>query len=135
MLLARQNLVALPGIEVVHNLNDYPWPWADGSVDEINLYDVLEHLDDFMKAIEEIFRILTQGGVVISACPTGTVGACPLIRPTSAASMKPPFVFLIRNRFTAKIAPITLKHALRWWSSNLFWHHLVPIFTYPVLVK
>jgi SAM-dependent methyltransferase len=56
------DLVALPGIDVVHNLNQYPWPWADGSVDEIKMYDVLEHLDDFMKAMEEISRILAPGG-------------------------------------------------------------------------
>lgn len=56
------DLVKLPGIDVVHNLNQYPWPWADGSIDEIKMYDVLEHLDDFMKAMEEMFRILTPGG-------------------------------------------------------------------------
>lgn len=56
------DLAALPGIHVVHNLNQYPWPWADGSIDEIKMYDVLEHLDDFMKAMEEIFRVLAPGG-------------------------------------------------------------------------
>ncbi len=56
------DVVALPGIDVVHNLNKYPWPWADGSAEEIRLFDVLEHLDDFMKAMEEISRILPAGG-------------------------------------------------------------------------
>lgn len=56
------DLAALPGIEIVHNLNHYPWPWADGSIDEIKAFDVLEHLDDFMKAMEEISRILIPGG-------------------------------------------------------------------------
>lgn len=56
------DLVALPGVDVVHNLNQYPWPWADGTIDEIKMYDVLEHLDDFMKAMEELFRILAPGG-------------------------------------------------------------------------
>lgn len=56
------DLIALPGIDVVHNLNQYPWPWDDGSVDTIKMYDVLEHLDDFMMAMEELFRILTPGG-------------------------------------------------------------------------
>jgi SAM-dependent methyltransferase len=56
------DLVHLPGIDVVHNLNKYPWPWAYGSVEEIKMYDVLEHLDDFMKAMEEIFRVLSPGG-------------------------------------------------------------------------
>jgi SAM-dependent methyltransferase len=56
------DLVALQGIDVVHNLNQYPWPWADGSIDEIKMYDVLEHLDDFMRAMEELFRVLAPGG-------------------------------------------------------------------------
>ena len=56
------DLAALPGIDVVHNLNQYPWPWADGSIDDIKMYDVLEHLDDFMKAMEEIYRVLAPGG-------------------------------------------------------------------------
>ncbi|MBC7490301.1 MAG: methyltransferase domain-containing protein [Glaciimonas sp.] len=56
------DLVDLPGIDVVHNLNQYPWPWSDGSIDDIKMYDVLEHLDDFMKAMEEIYRVLAPGG-------------------------------------------------------------------------
>ena len=56
------DLVPLPGIEVVHDLNDYPWPWSDSSADEIVAKDVLEHLDAFVKAMEEIHRILKPGG-------------------------------------------------------------------------
>ena len=56
------DLVSLPGISVVHNLNHYPWPWADSSIEEIKAFDVLEHVDDFIKAMEEIFRILVAGG-------------------------------------------------------------------------
>jgi len=56
------DLVALPGIAVVHDLNQHPWPWASGSVEEIKIYDVLEHLNDFIGAMEEISRILVPGG-------------------------------------------------------------------------
>lgn len=56
------DIMSLPGIEVVHNLNRYPWPWADGSIEEIKAFDVLEHVDDFIKAMEEISRILASGG-------------------------------------------------------------------------
>jgi SAM-dependent methyltransferase len=56
------DITALPGIDIVHNLNQYPWPWADDSIAEIKMYDVLEHLDDFMKAMEEISRVLAPGG-------------------------------------------------------------------------
>lgn len=57
------DLVSLPGIDVTWNLNIYPWPWANESVDELVVKDVLEHLHDFMAAMEEIYRILKPGGV------------------------------------------------------------------------
>ena len=56
------DLADLPGIDIVHDLNHYPWPWADGSIEEIKVHDVLEHLDDFIKAMEEIYRILSPSG-------------------------------------------------------------------------
>lgn len=57
------DLVSLPGINVVHDLNSYPWPWPDASVDEVIARDLLEHLGDFMAAMEEIHRILKPGGI------------------------------------------------------------------------
>lgn len=63
------DLLALPGIDVVHNLNQYPWPWADGSIEEIKMFDVLEHLDNFMQAMEEIFRVLMPGGHCLVSVP------------------------------------------------------------------
>jgi hypothetical protein len=56
------DIAALPGIDVVHDLNQYPWPWADGSVQEIKAFDLLEHLDDFMAAMEELWRIMAPRG-------------------------------------------------------------------------
>lgn len=56
------DVAPLPGIDVVYDLNRYPWPWADGSVVEVVARDVLEHLDDFVAAMEEIHRILKPGG-------------------------------------------------------------------------
>lgn len=57
------DLVALQGIDVTHDLNVYPWPWASGSVHEIKVYDVLEHLDNFIRAMEEVWRVLAPGGL------------------------------------------------------------------------
>jgi SAM-dependent methyltransferase len=63
------DVVALPGIDCVHDLNVRPWPWASGSVAEIKAYDVLEHLDDFIPAMEEIWRILAPGGTCRISVP------------------------------------------------------------------
>ena len=57
------DLASLPGIDVVHDLNIYPWPWESGSIEEVIAYDLLEHLDDFMAAMEELHRILEPGGL------------------------------------------------------------------------
>ena len=58
------DLFALPGIDQSHNLNIYPWPWSDSSIDEVVALDVLEHLDDFVRAMEELYRILKPGGMI-----------------------------------------------------------------------
>jgi len=58
------DLAALPGIDVVHNLNVYPWPFEDGQFEHIMAIDVLEHLDDLIKAMEEIYRILKKDGTI-----------------------------------------------------------------------
>jgi len=58
------DITQLSGIDVVHNLNSYPWPWEDNSVDEIIAIDVLEHVNDFLPAMEELHRIIKVGGVL-----------------------------------------------------------------------
>jgi len=54
----------LPGVDVVCDLEQIPWPWKDNSVDEILMSHCLEHLDDPMGAVKEISRILKPGGIV-----------------------------------------------------------------------
>lgn len=49
--------------EVV-NLDQYPWPWEDNSVDEILMLHTLEHLQDWWGAILECVRILKPGGMI-----------------------------------------------------------------------
>jgi SAM-dependent methyltransferase len=58
------DIAPLTSIDVVHDLNIFPYPWEGGSIDEIIARDVIEHLDDFMKVMEEIYRILKPGGLI-----------------------------------------------------------------------
>jgi len=53
-----------PNIDIVHDLNKYPWPFKDNSIDVILAFHVLEHLTDFERAFKELTRILKQGGVL-----------------------------------------------------------------------
>jgi SAM-dependent methyltransferase len=76
-----QDIVNLPGINVVHDLNEYPWPWEENQFEKILALDVLEHLNDFTKAIEEIYRILADSGEVTIRVPYWN-HSCAYIDPT-----------------------------------------------------
>ncbi len=52
---------ALPGVDVVHDLNKLPLPWKDESADEILCNDVFEHVN-FIPLLKECHRILAPGG-------------------------------------------------------------------------
>jgi SAM-dependent methyltransferase len=58
------DIAPLPGVDIVHDLDQYPWPFEDESFDQVRLYHVLEHLAEPMRAIEELHRITKPGGLV-----------------------------------------------------------------------
>ena len=61
--------VKLPGLDVVHNLNKYPWPFKNNTFEEIYCDNVLEHLDSITKPMEEIWRISKNRGKIIIKVP------------------------------------------------------------------
>ncbi|MEM2900382.1 MAG: methyltransferase domain-containing protein [Thermoplasmata archaeon] len=63
------DIVSLPGVDVVHDLNSFPYPFEDSSFDEIYCYDVLEHLDDLLKTMEELHRIGANGCKIFIKVP------------------------------------------------------------------
>ncbi|MBI5472944.1 MAG: methyltransferase domain-containing protein [Ignavibacteriae bacterium] len=60
---------ALPGVDVAHDLNVFPWPFADGEFAEVIMVDVLEHLPDVLRTMEEVHRITHEGGRVSIRVP------------------------------------------------------------------
>lgn len=46
------------------------WPWEDGSVDEIEAYDIIEHLPNKIFTMNELWRVLKPGGIVHIKVPT-----------------------------------------------------------------
>jgi predicted SAM-dependent methyltransferase len=54
------------GVDVVHNLTEFPYPFADESADAIFSSHFLEHLDGFerMKFFDECYRILKPKGKI-----------------------------------------------------------------------
>lgn len=61
--------IKAPTVDIVHDLNSYPYPFEDNSVDEVYCSHVLEHLDDFIKTMEELWRICKPGALIIVKGP------------------------------------------------------------------
>lgn len=71
------DIADIPGVDVVQNLRQYPWPWADNSVDEIYCSHYIEHIpmeeingkDALFCFFDECYRILKPGKSLIIFCP------------------------------------------------------------------
>ncbi len=50
--------------DVRWDLNKFPYPWDDNSVDNIEMWHVLEHLEDWWTVFLECTRILKMGGTL-----------------------------------------------------------------------
>jgi SAM-dependent methyltransferase len=61
--------------DVVHDLNDLPYPFLDNEFDEIHAYEVLEHCGTqgdgkfFFDQFAEFYRILKPGGFMMISVP------------------------------------------------------------------
>jgi len=60
---------AWPGVDVVHNLDKDPWPFPKDYFDRVVCRHVLPHLENVVKAIEELHRITRPGGQVEIVVP------------------------------------------------------------------
>lgn len=56
-------------VDVVHDLDNVPYPFDRNYADEIHFYHVLEHLDNPVEKLEEIHRILKPGGLLFMRVP------------------------------------------------------------------
>ncbi len=55
--------------DIVHDLNVFPWPFGDNEFDMVIASQVLEHMKDFFKAMEEIHRITKNRGIIKVVTP------------------------------------------------------------------
>ena len=55
--------------DVIWDLNQYPYPLEDASFDKIECLDVIEHLQEIPKTLEEFHRILKPGGILHLTTP------------------------------------------------------------------
>src|SRR2546422_2747898 len=51
------DIVALPGVDLVHDLEATPYPMPESCADAIHLNHVLEHFGDPLRILEEVWRL------------------------------------------------------------------------------
>jgi SAM-dependent methyltransferase len=50
--------------DIVHDLDSFPYPIADSSFDQILLQDVIEHVSDPIRMLEELHRVAREGATI-----------------------------------------------------------------------
>lgn len=55
------DIVKTKAVDIIHDLEQYPWPFADNSVEEVNISHYIEHTSDLIKFMNELHRILKPG--------------------------------------------------------------------------
>ena len=63
------DMVPLPGVDVVHDLRQFPWPFENKEFEEVYADNVLEHLADTVRTMEEIHRITQPGAKIFIGVP------------------------------------------------------------------
>lgn len=56
-------------VDIVHNLDEFPWPVEDESFDLLIASHIMEHVRDFGGVLLECYRILRTEGTLIVRCP------------------------------------------------------------------
>lgn len=63
------DIIPSPYVDIVANLNEYPLPFEDNSIDMVKSSHVFEHLDNIILLMEDIHRILKPNGILEFTVP------------------------------------------------------------------
>lgn len=63
------DILAMPGVDIVHNLSEFPYPFRDDEIDEVWMDNVLEHIPSPIKVVEELHRICKSGAKIHIGVP------------------------------------------------------------------
>lgn len=75
------DIANIPGVDIVHDLEIYPWPIESESCEEVNVSHYIEHTKDIIKFMEEIYRILKPSKVNLSTKEWTPGGKCMINAP------------------------------------------------------
>src|SRR5215470_4387638 len=60
---------SLPNVDIVHDLNSFPYPFDRDTFDEIYATHIIEHLDSITRTMEELHRIAKPNAKVTIITP------------------------------------------------------------------
>lgn len=63
------DVAPLPGVDVVWDISCYPYPFEDNYFSTILMINVLEHLPDTIRVMEELYRICQPEGTITIRVP------------------------------------------------------------------
>ncbi len=63
------DMLKMPAVDVVHDLDVYPWPFEDNSIDGLVAHSVMEHVTNIVSFFDEVSRISKQGARVVIEVP------------------------------------------------------------------
>lgn len=70
------DIARAPGVDIVHDLEVFPWPFETDSVDEVNISHYIEHVKDLMAFMNELHRIMKPGAKCSIVAPYHTSMRC-----------------------------------------------------------
>jgi SAM-dependent methyltransferase len=59
------DMVGIEGVDVVHDLDSFPWPFKDEEASVIRAFDVFEHVNDPLGFVNECWRVLGNGNTLL----------------------------------------------------------------------
>ena len=63
------DIASREGVDMVYDLEQFPWPIPDNSVDEIVCSHYVEHTKDLIKFMNELYRIMKPGAKALILAP------------------------------------------------------------------
>ena len=61
--------VKLDGVDVIHDINKFPWPFKNNEFNCIKMSHVIEHCDSIVDTMQEVHRVTCHFGVVEITTP------------------------------------------------------------------
>ena len=63
------DIAPLPNVDIVHDLEVFPWPVESESVAEAVVSHYIEHTRDLMKFMNELYRVMRRGAICLATAP------------------------------------------------------------------